>query len=458
MADAIIVLGVAGLGFYVLFVYKAAAWKTFSPVRWLSLGWLVLVAVTIATPIHFYTYEITAATIVYCCIWLISFLLGHTLGRFRTKNAKVVIEKAKQEMSTGGLASVGLFGALALVYTNRKFLKDTVTDPVAVAIRRYEYSSGANIWNTMFIFCALAGIIVACVEMIAAVKENRRFTISGYLGIFEYLTVYIIGAGRQGFVFIGISLAVCFVGTFQLVRYRYSYWRQLLFPFAVIGGLAIAYNSFIIAFRHNGSTGDVLAKIDTENRNYDSSVSEPFKDFIISNPNVGGLIAEGFYYFSPQLYGLDYTLRTYHGRIALGADEFPYVFRRIDYISKTDRVDVPNNKLDEIYEDNGLFHHFFRTAVEDVYIDFGRTGGIVFVLVCGFVAGRLYKRAMSGFDPVMVCLIGIICSGCFFTIIFSPFSEEGFAFPLIWIAGMIGAKGLAKALRLNRSRVKRPVR
>jgi len=400
------------------------------------MGWIMLFAVTIATPIHFFSYRLRGTTILFCVLWVGVFVLGNVLGNITFPRSRVYKRRRAPIGRMRLLSFVGFFGMAWLIYNNRYFLSKTVDDPYAVAIQRFEYSSGSNIWNTLAIFVALVGAIIACREIVGAVIEKRTVRIAAYLGMADYLVVYVVGAGRQGFLLLGIAISVSLFASLQFVRFDYPPWRKLLFPLLLMALLAIGYNSFIITFRSTGFTGNMVVKMQKQDILYDSAVSGEFKGFVETTGVFGSLIAESFYYFSPQLYGLDYTLHGFKGENALGAYEFPYIYRRLDDMFGENSVDTASGNLDELYENRGLFHHFFRTAVEDVYIDFGLIPGLAFVLVCGLGCGLAHRAAVEQFTPENVCLVALLCAGSFFTIIFSPFSENGFAFPLIWMAGL----------------------
>ena len=163
-----------------------------------------------------------------------------------------------------------------------------------------------------------------------------------------------------------------------------------------------------------------------------SFLGEDFRESLRPSGPVGDVIIEGFYYLSPQLYGLEYSLQHYQGNWGWGVVQFPYFARRIEQVLDVNWIQDITNADQAPFEELGLAPNFFRTAVHSTFIDFGPVLGLLFVLGCGFLAGRTRSSAIHNPTPVSIALQALICAGAAWTIIFSPFIELGWAFPLMW--------------------------
>ncbi len=433
MINIIIVFVVLIVLVWLLFVRGEGKCKLLSPLRWLLVAWGVLVCVTFATPISFNTYKLTWEALGYATLWVAAFAYGERLG----EKAKHFLPKAYQGLSPfmdHGLIGLAGIGCIILIIGNWSTLQEVIANPFAIAMRReYFAQEGSSLVTTIGTFLAMGGVIPALREIASAILRNRPVRALSYIGIGEYLLVYILGAGRQGFALLAVAVLALCSACLSLRGFRYKHWKVGALCGSLIVLAAVGYNIFIITYRSTGMTGSVEWKMDYQNGLYDATLDPDFRDFALNTGAFGAASTEAFYYLSPQLYGLGYTLENYRGQYSWGALQFPYFARRIEQLTKQSITMGISDRYDDLYNSGGLFWHFFRTAAEDCFMDFGMFGGIIFTLICGIFAGRSYGAASKYLTAELIAEVSYICAGSAFTVNFSPFCELGFAFPVMWI-------------------------
>ena len=138
--------------------------------------------------------------------------------------------------------------------------------------------------------------------------------------------------GRSGWILGGGSFLIVYVASRQLLRQRYKQARRLTVLLLLVGLVGASYVALVVTTRTQGWAGSIDDKIVYQNILNQSFLGEDFRESLRPSGPVGDVIIEGFYYLSPQLYGLEYSLQHYQGNWGWGVVQFPYFARRIEQV------------------------------------------------------------------------------------------------------------------------------
>lgn len=431
-------LGTGALA-WILFVRRPSAHKTLSASRWMLLAWGGLGLVHWLSPIEYLAYRLSTGTVLYCLLWIGFFVLGDRLGfKLRLKRRCIPMLRPttttrRRRRFTCVLTMVAVAG---MIYLGSMAWRTVISGGVSwfAGIRQAQLEAvGAGLVKTVAIILACGGLVAFAVDLSSSILSNRKVRWLSGLGLLAYLSVYLTTGGRLGLILGGVSLLAVMMASLQFLRTRYQWLKPMLFLIALgilLGGI---YSASVAIGRTLGWSGTIDNKIAFLNLTYQSRLDEEFRESLRPFGVAGDLTIELFYYLSPQLYGLEHGLTYYRGNLGWGAVQFPYITRRIEQVFN---VNLLQRIVDEdriAFIQRGLAPNFFRTAVQTTSLDFGPVLALPFVGLCGFLAGRSHTRGMRTRSPYALALQGLVCAGATFTIIYSPFVEPGWAFPVLWL-------------------------
>lgn len=427
--------------FMVVFGVHPTPRKILSASRWLLLAWGFLSLAHLLSPYTQYVYKITTGTLLYCAIWLGAFIVSENIGfRYfwqkisnkRGKTSLFLISKRQMTILLG-LAVVG--ATYILARGPAASIDLATTDSWFADVRRSQLSGvGQGILFTLAVVCSSFGILVSLISTSSAIMRNERPGWLTGIGLAAYLATYVLTGGRFGFMIAAVSGVVVVWSSLELAQKPYRHYGFLGIV-ALLGLLcAAAYVGAVGAGRTLGWGGTLENKVGyialLTGSAYDYSVVA----FLERLGVFGSFISELFNNFSNQIYGLDHSIRNYNGPLGLGAVQFPYISRRIEQVFGIDLLQSVNFADQNSYLAFGVAPNFFRTAIQTTMMDFGLFFAIPFVALCGLLAGRSLASTVRTKSSEMLAIQGLICAGATFTIIYSPFIEQGWAFPVIlWL-------------------------
>lgn len=424
---------------WLLLVRRPRIGKTLAAWRWMVLAWGLLILVHLFSPIEYLSYQLSTSTVLYCALWVGLFVVGDELGYRFSRNrgfpgidASAVWVTAYNRRMTQILTVLSLVGLVLLGMTTG--IISVITSGSGLAQLRVGQIEGTNegIVKTVATLLASVGLVAFLVDLSASILSNNRFHWFSTAGFIAYLCIYIFSAGRSGWILGGGCLLIVIVASRQLLKKRYKYFRRLAAILIVAGILGSSYFIAVVTTRTHGWTGDMDNKIKVFSSMGHSVLDDDFRESLRPIGAAGDTVIEIFYYLSPQLYGLEHGQLYYRGDLGSGMIQFPYITRRFEQLFDVYLLDRINDADRWSFEQFGLAPNFFRTAVHSTFIDFGLILSLPFVLGCGFWAGRNRATAIHLRAPLAIALQALICSGAAWTIIFSPFIETGWAFPLMW--------------------------
>ena len=434
MGNFIAVICGSGILIWVLFVRRPSARKILSASRWMLFTWGLLALVHAASPIRYLTFKLSLSTWLYCGVWIGTFLLGDNVRfSFFSDNSSSKPRSFEEPSSStiGVICVLALVGMIMLAYQSRAAVND---DEALLAALRNTQLEGTDdgMFKTLATILACSGLVVALTDTSAAILRRSRPPLRALLGLISYLSVTFFTAGRPGVVLGALSVFTAVLASGYLTGAGRRAMRLVIITGVLIFAIGGAYIAAVVSTRTSGWAGGMDNKIDVMNLMEGSDLKPEFRDSLRPAGVLGDTIIESFYYLSPQLYGLEYADDHYHGPLGWGAMEFPYIARRIESISSSRIFEEIIDADARTYEDVGVSPHFFQTAVRTTNLDFGRILGLCFVFLCGVLSRRSRSRALETHSPFAIGCQALLCSGAAWTIIFSPFSEQSWSFPLLW--------------------------
>lgn len=436
-----VVVGLMILAWWLL-IRKPKPEKTLAAWRWMVCAWGLLLLVHLFSPVQYLLYQLSISTVLYCALWVGVFVSGDELGYRFSRSRLPSGSQTTAFASTASTAytyraprNLTVLSLIGLVILGISVGVDSVfLNGLDIAALRSAQLIGANegIVKTVATFLASVGLVAFTVDLGFALLTNSNFHRFSFLGFGAYLGIYILLGGRSGWILGGGCFLVIVVASRQFLRQHYKQAKRLIALLLLVVLVGASYVAFVVTARTQGWYGSMDDKITYQNILNQSFLDEDFRESLRPFGPVGDAIIEVFYYLSPQLYGLEYSLQYYQGNWGWGVIQFPYFARRIEQILDVYWTQDVTDADQAPFEQLGLASNFFRTAVHSTFLDFGPVLSLLFVLGCGFLAGRTRSSAIHNPTPVSIALQALICSGAAWTIIFSPFMELGWAFPLIW--------------------------
>lgn len=423
-----------------LLIRKPKSEKTLAAWRWMVCAWGLLMLVHLFSPIQYQAFSLSISTILYCALWVGVFVVGDELGyrssgslSLPSRQTMVFTSTAYTYRLTKNLTVLSLIGLAILGISVGA--GSIFSGGLDLATLREAQLTGANegIVKTIATFLTTVGLVAFTLDLGHALLTNSGFRKFSLMGFGAYLCIYILVGGRSGWILGGGSILVIFVASRQFLRRRYTHNKQLVALLLLVALAGSSYIALVVTTRTQGWYGNMDDKIVYQSILGQSYLDENFRESLRPFGPAGDVIIEVFYYLSPQLYGLEYSLHNYQGNWGWSLIQFPYVARRIEQALGVNWIQDINDADEAPFRQLNLAPNFFRTAAHSTFLDFGPILGFLFVLVCGFLAGRTRSNAIHNPTPITIALQALICPGAAWTIIFSPFIELGWAFPIMWL-------------------------
>jgi hypothetical protein len=422
---------------WLLFLRRPGAEKVLSASRWMLLAWGFLTLVHFASPIHYQTLRLSLSTWLYCGLWVGCFVLADNV-RFTFGAKSMPMRSSAQcakcpERMMQVLVLVAVVGAVLLIHIRMQTVASSDLASLLSDLRDTQIGgSDSGLAKTVATVLACLGLVVALIDTSNAVRTQCRPPLRAGIALLAYFAVTVSTGGRPGIVLGTVSLFVTVIASVYLAELGFAKFRALLVIGAVVVVTAFGYMMVVVSTRTNGWTGGMDNKVTVMNMMWASELEPGFRESLQRVGVVGDTVVESFYYISPQLYGLDHALHNYLGPFGMGGAQFPVIARRVESLFGIEILDPLNESDTRIFDRVGVSPHFFRTAVHTTFVDFGALLSVPFVFVCGVLTRRARLRALQSRAPFYVAFQALICCGVAWTIIYSPFAEQSWSFPLMW--------------------------
>lgn len=422
---------------WILFVWRPNAGKILSASRWMILSWGVLYLVHCFSPITFSLMKTTWRVWLYSIIWVGVFVFADnvriTFGsgtRHRFLSPQRLFFPVR---ILRGCAWLSIAGAALLLYHSGDAVMSSNASSVIANLRNIQLGGDdSGLLKTIATLLACSGLVVALIEVCQAILASTSISVRAGASLLAYLGVTILTGGRPGFVLASVSLFVAIVASILLTGREFVTFRKVVVSGALIACISIGYIMFVVSTRTVGFIGGMDNKIAAVNGLISTELDPNFRESLRSFGAIGDTIIEGFYYLGTQFGGMDYSLQHFDGPFGDGLTEIPFITRRLESVSGIAIMDPVFDAHNRMFERIGVFPHFFETAAESTFLDFGTFLSIPFVFACGVLSRRGRTRALQSRTAFSISMQALICSGAAWTIIMSPFQEQSWAFPLLW--------------------------
>lgn len=431
-----VLCGTAALA-WLLFVRRSSACKILSASRWMVFSWGILLLVHCFSPITFYSLSVSWRVWIYSAAWVGTFAFADNV-KFTfgiTADSEIVPQKTVGYSTTSVRVCtlLAVLGGILLVYVNRDTLIASNANSVVAELRNSQLGGDdSSLLKTVATLLACGGLPVALLELCHAIRNQANISVRAGLGLLSYLVVTMSIGGRPGFVLATLSVFIAALSSVLLTGSGFAKFRKILVAGCLLAVISIGYIMFVVSTRTIGFTGGMDNKIELVNGLIATDLDPTFRESLRPLGSIGDTVIESFYYFGTQFEGLDYSLRHFGGPFGSGFTELPYLTRRVESTLGVAIIDPVFEAHNHMYEEINIFPHFFETAAESTYLDFGAVLSLPVVFLCGTLCRKARIRALHSGEATDIALQAILCSGAAWTIIISPFEEESWAFPLIW--------------------------
>jgi hypothetical protein len=207
--------------------------------------------------------------------------------------------------------------------------------------------------------------------------------------------------------------------------YRYLKYYLLLGVVAV--GFMVAFCVYVATNREVVANKAALFE-----KMFNCVIPENTQKVFMGMGAIGMLFCEIVSYYSHELPMFQVFLDGWDSYPMLGASQFQLISTNIDQASKYS-FSTMWEKLNYLSDEVSVYGHVWRTMSANCIIDFGIIGGLIFMVVLGILAGRVYAKAVENNSMKHQVMLAMINSGAFFSMQFSPLAEGYWYFPMLWL-------------------------
>lgn len=396
----------------------------YNPIVWLLIGWGFSFGLYWLSGINYFHKLSLQAGIYYWSIFLGAFVGFQLSKKFVLRlgsHGKNIVPRLER-ISTKTYA---LYTAIVLLGCIMTILDIFRLNSISFSLHQNIKLSGIS--NIGILLTAL-GLILWLYECMDAIINNRRIHFGAFLCLISYLLPALITSGRQSILIMGVSTFIVLFYSFSKVK-KYQYDIFLKLP---IGLGAIGLFSYVTLI--SSSRTAVTSKIALFGYMYRCTLS-PATEILLEKLGVfKTFIMETLYYYSHELSMFEILYQNYSGPKFWGMSQLALVSRNIPAGNGKSIFDIVWVYLDEVSDIGGVYNHVWRSAAGNFLMDFGKIGGPLVAVITGYAAGRFYMRCRRSDSIYSTIGLALICSGMLFAMQFSPFSENYWLYPVVWLA------------------------
>lgn len=402
------------------------------PWFWMAMGWMLIFGLYLTSGIN-YNNKPSLFTLLYFFTFLLLFAFGCRLGSRRLRKKKKLLNSGYR------LAKESPFYDTIFLLL---FIAETVSFFVFVVDFGF-YNSFTSASHTESrldkigviaeIVC-LSGILYWLRSLFVSISKGHRIDIKGFFALFYYLLPGLVISGRQSILLVIVSTIVCFCFAASIrkpikrTKSQIKRRNRKIIILGIIGGVLFAGYCALVAGNREASVN----KIELFEYMFSCTYSNSTKSILSNCGSFETFILETISYYSHEISQLQLVFSNWDGSYYFGASQFQLISSNLPE-SSFFYVGNIQTKLDSISLNNSSYSHVWRTMVSNCFIDFGFAGGLIFIFVLGYLSGKVFEYAIVNKSSLGVILLSLICSGSFFAIQYSPFVENYWYFPIIFL-------------------------
>jgi oligosaccharide repeat unit polymerase len=403
------------------------------PGRLLVFSWLMTLVMYYAGPLEFIS-PIRPSTFVFIAASIGAFILGALAARVRLTlhpaPARVPLDATRVDRLTRQTALIGLLGILCIT-VDKLFLSGLDYSQGVTALRFQQIGEIVLTGDTqhqrsplLYIGYLTFGFSVASylLYLFEGERLSRRAILLAHLTLLSPVGFALLYGGRSP---IALALTYAFAGIIARILRRRSALPRTPLSRPLFGAFWILFGVYTFAvFAERAKYRDfdsaqIVYEFDalTPSRPTPAALSLMEKGYV-SPENMVGLIYT-YFYLTHGLFILDRTLQ-YPGEIGPYYGQYNFYLAAAllaqvnPSLSARDAIRIEAQEAD--------VYGWFNTALGATYLDFGRLGSLLFLLLCGWASGRVYRHAIRDGDLAAQLLLCYVIAGIIISPVMSPFT------------------------------------
>jgi hypothetical protein len=359
-------------------------------------------------------------------------------------------------------ALLGIAGALCLL-TDKVFLSglDYSQGITAVRLERADAvlsGTAGELRRSPLLYLGFAtfafSVPAYLLYLIAPERLRRSTVILAYLGLISPVAFSLVYGGRSPIgvvllLILGAAIVRRLGGRAALPDDRFG--RRALAAAVV---LAVGYSSYIFTERRSFTSLESYDDLEEHFQAAYAARPSPVWRQLIDSGFSGDLVMNAlmtYYYVTHELPMLDRTLR-YKGSVGPYHGQYQFYLASAFLARVAPSMSAEPRMTDELREAD--LYGWFSGAWGGMYLDFGVVGGLLATGICGWVAGRVYDRALRRRDVRYELLMCYVVAGIMVSPVLSLFtisiSLPVLAAILVSMAALPAAHAQRREARLSR--------
>ena len=427
-----------------------------SPLLYLVIPWSFVFVMYFSSTIVYNQKTDNIAPVLYigACILLIvggfqigdKFTLGGKRGISKKSDAVGSIENQFGAIAIAKLVTImcaiSTLGSL-LSIVDLLFISDINTSSLTLMRESY-VAKETNILSQVSNITSWAGLVAVPALFFLGKKANILQRIFWCVAIVLYVVQSMLSAGRQ----VVFSIAIMLLISYAIVLFihpkeerivnkkarkeRKKYRRYII----VLGAAAVAYMMFVATSRTNQNISNT--KIGVLQYYFGFSLCEWLTQFALSIPaGLADGIIEGLVYFTHQMGQFSVFWDIPLIGPFFGLYSMPFLDRRLSFLNFSYSMEEKMSYVRNFMEGRGVMSVGWRTAFSYYIFDFGMVGALIFCVILGIIAKRIYKRFINRRTFFSALELIMVVVYLFYTLMMPATCETGLLF-MIFFAFIMG--------------------
>ena len=431
-----------------------------APIIYLLIPWSFMLVMQFSSTVSYTQKNNSIIPILYLLLCLFSISLGYYLGGIIRLSKRIISQTVPERdgrkvKTINNLISVMCFlsivGSILYIFdllfmsginfTSFATMRETFTAK--------ETTLMSQIGNILAWMCLIS---VPCLFFLYPNRFQKLLYLSS---LALYILQNILAAGRQ----IVFSIAIMFCVCYAVKKYFYSSknvkdkislkeitkYKKIIILLAAV---AIIYMMFVATSRNDGNISNT--KIGVLEYYFGCSFC-PWLSYIFSllPSGISDGIAEALVYFTHQI--SEFTVFWDIKKVGpfWGLYSMPFLDRRLEFLKLSDfDMNDKMNYVRSFMDSKGVMPVGWRTAFSYYIFDYGIYGTLLFCILLGFFARKIYRRFCRERSFFSIVALIQICTYFFYTIMMPATCETGLFFMLFFSFIMLAVERFFPKLHL----------
>lgn len=403
--------------FFVLFIAikKINSMKLISPVFWLVVSWGFVFVMKYTSGLD-YKYNVSSDSVKYIILCLLLFFLSYYMAYYTRWKNRHYKRNGSGEMNLNLATAISVIGMTLCVVSH------IMSNGFDFGVRNDNFS--ASFVSNLGTYASLLGIYVWIYSLIDAIIKNNNIKIHHIICLFAGMSGALVSGNRWG-VFYGMFSSVLAYLYALKCQKKYKYNKYIICGGVILVVISVVYFDYVIQKRFG--IRDMVVMYDNV---FNTTLSLNTQRVLSFLGPFKRIFEQMIYYFSQEINWFGQIYDSYTASPSWGAYEFHYVARRFE--TGSERYFSACDLITRIGRSYGVKTGVYRTFLTGLLVDFGKGGTCVIMVLIGWLMGKSQKSFVKNQSVENVTKQIILCLGCVFSVIASPFSD-GWAFIFYWM-------------------------